>query len=244
MYKLTGFDLQMFGGGGKGQSQSTKRDIPAQSANEAALQGGLFNYSNTGLTGATNMQNKAISSMGNTVSNDWNKLLGNYNNTMSGVTSGYNNLSQGLLPTSFSNARQQALNSELQGTVGSAITGLGNRGILNSSVTNSALNNIGQNASDTLAKNYASDLGTYSNLLNNQASNASNVLSGNATAQSNSYMQPTQELSYANQLYNPASNLFGTLYSGRMGTAGSTTTQNDGGKGAVNSAAQVASLFV
>lgn len=192
-----------------GSTTTTSRNIPAQSGQEANLQTGLYNYGTTGLNNATNIQNAANNAINGI---DWNSLV-----------SGSNNLVNGVLPSSFSTARQNALNADLTGTVGNAIANLGSRGILNSSVTNSALNNISQNASDTLAKNYTSDLGTYASLLNN----ASSV--------------PSQLTSLSNSMYAPASNLFNTLYSGRMGTGGTTTTTS-GGKGGMSALGSIAGI--
>jgi hypothetical protein len=212
-------------------TNTTTRNIPSQTANEASLENGLINYDTTGLSNANSILKQAISSIGNTVNPDWSSLANAYNKTMSGVTSGYSSLTNGELPTSYATARQQALNSDLSGTIGSSISSLGSRGILNSSVTNNALNNISQNASDTLAKNYSSDLSTEANLLNGQATQASNVLSNNATSQQNSYYQPTSLLSYASQMATPAQNMYNTMYNGRMNSGGTTTTQSSGGKG-------------
>ena len=229
------FDLQLFGGGG--ESSTTTRNIPEETADEAKLKSGLMGYNTTGLNNAANILGKAVSSIGNAYTPSWQNLASNYNNTMAGVNSGYSSLANGSLPSTYAAARQQALNSDLQGTVGNSISSLANRGILNSSVTNSALNNISQNASDTLAKNYSSDLSTYANLLNSQASNAANTLSGNAAAQTASYVPASSLFSYASQLASPAQNMWNTMYSGRMNSAGTTTTQSDDGKGNIWGAA-------
>lgn len=196
----------------KGGSTTTKRNIPGQTANEAALESGLMNYNTTGLSNANNVQDMASNAINGI---DWSSLI-----------SGANSLTSGQLPSSFATARQNALNADLTGTVGSAISNLGSRGILNSSVTNSALNDISQNAADTLAKNYTNDLSTYSNLLNN----ASSV--------------PSQLVSLANNMYSPAANMYNTMYSGRMGTAGTTTTQNDGGSSAWNAVGSLGSALL
>ncbi len=211
-----------------GTTTTTSRNIPGQSDTEAGLQSGLAGYANTGIGNASNLVNQANSAMGNTVNPDWNSLTSNYNNTMAGVNSGYSDLSSGLLPSSYATNRQAALNTDLTGTVGNAISGLGNRGILNSTVTGSALNNISQNASNTLANDYSSDLNTASGLLGQQATAAGNTLSNNAAAQQNSYYEPSQLLSYASSEASPAQNLFNTMYSGRMGTSGATTTSDNG----------------
>ena len=108
-----------------------------------------------------------------------NNNLSSYNDQMQGVTQGYTDLSNGILPAAYAAARQKALQDDLASTVGTSISGLANRGVLNSSVTDSALNNIGQNASDTLAKNYDNDLATEAGLLGNRATNISNIYNTN-----------------------------------------------------------------
>lgn len=223
------------GGGG---TQTTTKNIPDQTANEASLENGLVSYDKTGLNSASGLLSQGIDAINKTYNPDWQNLGSNYNQTMADVSNGYNDLANGNLPTSFAAARQQALNSDLTGTVGSAISSLGSRGILNSSVTNNAMNNISQNASDTLAKNYSSDLSTEASLLNQKASNAANVLSNNAVAQNASYTEPTSLLNFASQLSTPAQNMYNTMYAGRMNSAGTTTTQKSDGSstwGAVGS---------
>lgn len=247
----------------------------------------LSDYANSSKNNLSNYANSANSNLANynTASNN---ALNSYNNTMSNVSNGYSSLANGQLPSSYATARQQALNSDLTSTVGNAINSLGNRGIVNSSVTNAALNDVTNDAANTLAKNYTSDLNTQSNLLGQQANNASNqynsnlsnaqnqftnasntasnlynnqsgaasnlynnqtnnaasTLAGNSAAQQSSYYTPSQLLSYANSEYSPASNLYNTMYSGRMGTSGITQTSNDGGAGTWNAVGQLGSAAI
>ena len=51
-----------------------------------------------------------------------NSNIADYNNQMKDVTQGYTDLSNGILPAAYAAARQKALNSDLTGTVGSAIS--------------------------------------------------------------------------------------------------------------------------
>ncbi|WP_196592415.1 hypothetical protein [Pectinatus frisingensis] len=234
------FRLAVFKGKGGSQTSTTTRNIPAQTANEATLENGLMNYNTTGLNNASNVLNKAINSADSTYNPDYSTLANNYNNSLSSALSSYSNgmsdVLNGKLSDSYTSNREKALNSELSSTVGSAISGLANRGILNSSVTNNALNNISQNASNALASEYSSDLAQQANLLgqnySNQVSNTNNVLSGNESAQSSSYTKPNSLFSYASSLATPAQNMYNTMYSGRMNSGGTTTTQSgDSGKG-------------
>ncbi|WP_337952338.1 Hint domain-containing protein [Mitsuokella jalaludinii] len=183
-----------------------------------------MDYARSGLNASSGIMNQAIQSISRQYNPNWTSLAGNYNNTMGTVTNGYNNLMQGNLPSQFAEARRKALNDDLQQTVGSAVSGLADRGIINSSVTNKALDDISEDASSQLAKSYASDLSTYAGLLSGAASNANQVLAGNQLAQDASET-PTESLfQYAQALANPASNMYNTMYSGRMGTGSTTTT--------------------
>lgn len=227
------FDLQLFGGlfgDDSSQTTTTERNIPAQSANEAELENGLMGYNRSSLSGAQSALGKYMSALNGTYMPDWSTLADNYNKTMSGVNSGYSTLANGELPTAYATARQKSLQDDLTSTVGSSISDLANRGILNSSVTNRALDDISQNASDTLAKQYTNDLSTQANLLGQQSSNALSTLSGNSTAQGASYVPASTLLGYASQLYSNPYNMYNTMYSGRMNSAGTTTTQSGGGK--------------
>ena len=55
------FDLQLFGGGG--ESSTTTRNIPEETADEAKLKNGLMGYNTTGLNNAANILGKAVSSI-------------------------------------------------------------------------------------------------------------------------------------------------------------------------------------
>ena len=241
------------------------------------------NYNNTATNNLKSYQNSSNNALG-TYTTASNQYLNDYQNTMQGINSGYSSLANGELPSAFAANRQNALNSDLTATVGNKINTLGNRGVLNSSVTNQALNDISQDASNTLAKNYSSDLQTESGLLgasannastyygnrmnnanslyNNQTGSANNIygnqmsnassqygtakdaLSANSQAQSSSYTQPTSLLGYASQLSTPSQNMFNTMYSGRMGTAGVNQTSNDGGAGLWSGMAQLGSAAI
>lgn len=204
---------------------TTKRVIPKQTEQEKNLQTGLFNYGMSGLNNAANYQTQANAALGNTIDLNWDNLYGGYTDTMNGVNSGYAGLLSGSLPSSFSTARQTALNNDLQGTVGNAVNNLMARGVLgDSSSTRSMFNDISQNAANTLANNYTTDLNSYQNILGNTASNAANQLTSAAQAQQNSYYAPSQLSSLANNSLSAGQNLFNTLYSGRMGTAGTSTS--------------------
>ncbi len=192
-----------------GESQSTSKNIPAQTSTEAGLLSNSANYANSTMGSANGM----LSNINN---------LTNQGSTVADQTStGYTNLLNGNLPSTYSQARQQALNADLTGTVGNAVNNLASRGIINGSSQNSVFDGITKNASNTLANNYSSDLNNYSNLLTSNLNNYKNELSNS--------------VSNANSLAGNTSNLYNTMYNGRMNSAGTTTTKS-GGKGAGESA--------
>jgi hypothetical protein len=219
----------------KGGSTTTQsRTIPNQTAEEAAIQKNVTNYANTAMGSANNLF-PAINNLTN--SNNINSLYKNYQNTANNVNAGYGNLINGNLPSTYAANRQQALSSDLTGTVGNTLNNLGSRGILNSSVTTGALDNISKNASDTLARNYASDLNSYSGLLGNTSVNNSKNLTDYTSLLGNL-------VGNSNQLANNSSDLFNTMYSGRMGTGTTQSTTSGGNNGTAGMIGQLGAAAI
>lgn len=120
-------------------------------------------------------------------------------------SSAWDDLVNGVLPSQYATNRQAALDADLRGTVGSAVNDLANRGVINSSVGNKALGDISQNAADTLAKMYNTDLNTEASLLGQDRSNVRSdydVAAGNAGS-----------------LYGAQSETDSSLYGNRTGSA-------------------------
>ena len=139
-----------------------------------ALQNQVSTAGAQNLTDNTKYANQlaaSVDDMNNTASqlaNEYSGALLQNQNAMNAITAGQ-------LPTAYQEARQKALNNDLESTLGSAVSGLASRGIINSSQADSAINNISKNASNTLAAQYAQDLNQAAGL-NTQALN--NNLSG------------------------------------------------------------------
>lgn len=126
------------------------------------------------LTDNTRYANQLAASV-DTMNNGASQLANEYNGALLKNQSAMNSITNGQLPTAYADARRQALNNDLQATVGNAVSGLASRGIVNSSITDSTLNDISKNASNTLAAQYSNDLGQAA-ALNTQVLN--NNLSG------------------------------------------------------------------
>ena len=99
-----------------------------------------------------------------------------------------------------------------------------------------------QSQYQTNADTYNNVMSQYGNMLQTKANQANNWIgnvnstnqdlwNGAISGQAASMEVPTQYLSYAGSLQTPVSNLYNTMYSGRMGTGSTTTTQSDGGSG-------------
>ena len=87
-----------------------------------------------------------------TIQVDYNQLLNNANQQTSAAQQGVANLTQGILPSAYQQNMENAIRSGVNNTMGSTLNNLGARGILNSSVTNTAMNDISKNAADTMAR--------------------------------------------------------------------------------------------
>lgn len=82
------------------------------------------------------------------------------------------NLGNGTLPSAYLQNMSDAIRTGVNRTVGNAINNLAQRGVINSSVTTGALNDIESNVADTMAQNYLNNINTVGNLANQRLSNA------------------------------------------------------------------------
>lgn len=139
-----------------------------------ALQNQVSTAGAQNLTDNTKYANQLATSVDN-MNNTASQLANEYSGALLQNQNAMNAITAGQLPTAYQEARQKALNNDLESTLGSAVSGLANRGIINSSQADSAINNISKNASNTLAAQYAQDLNQAAGL-NTQALN--NNLSG------------------------------------------------------------------
>lgn len=125
-----------------------------------------------------------------TIQVDYNQLLSNANQQTAAAQQGVANLTQGILPSAYQQNMENAIRSGVNNTMGSTLSGLGARGILNSSVTNTALNDISKNAADTMAQQYQSNIDKLNGLYGQQASLAGQ----NITTSVRHKKQPSSQL--------------------------------------------------
>lgn len=89
-----------------------------------------------------------------------------FSSGMDEIDAAYKDITNGKLLGEFSKNRVQALTDDMNQTMGSYISNMAKRGLINSTVSSSGIDSINQSISDTLAKNYSNDLTTQANLLN------------------------------------------------------------------------------
>lgn len=163
-----------------------------------------------------------------TIQVDYNQLLSNANQQTAAAQQGVANLTQGILPSAYQQNMENAIRSGVNNTMGSTLSGLGARGILNSSVTNTALNDISKNAADTMAQQYQSNIDKLNGLYGQQASLAGQNITTSAAAQE-AAQQPALNLWNASLGLNSGGTLGALNAMKGTGITTSTTSQSGGG---------------
>ncbi|WP_315436712.1 Hint domain-containing protein [uncultured Selenomonas sp.] len=122
-------------------------------------------------------------------------------------------LANGQLPQQYQANMEKSISSALQNTMGKSLSSLGNRGILNSSVTTGAMNDIQRNAADEVARQYQANINQIAGLTQQQNANAgqaANAMAGLAQ----------QQLANTNTLAGNLGNIYNTQYTQGMGALG------------------------
>lgn len=123
---------------------------------------------------------KGLTSSNDSAANTANGLLSGlspqYKTAANSANSQLASLANGYLPSQYKRNMEDSIRSVLDNTMGRNLNSLANRGVVNSSVTNKAMNDIAENAANTVAQQYANNINTVSNLTNQQLSNTNNAL--------------------------------------------------------------------
>lgn len=146
-----------------------------QIANATSNMAALAKDNNAANTAANNALSSISNQMG-TLANKTSASLGNLAGTYTGATNKANatlgQLANGNVPSAYQENMEKSIQSALNNTLGKAVSNLGNRGVLNSSVTSSALNDIEKNAADSVAQQYQQNIGQAANLTQQQMGNS------------------------------------------------------------------------
>ena len=221
------FNLQLFGGGG-GKGGGGGSSSSSYEPSEQELQ--IMKYMDQNAEQAQTGIGSLLGQFNTGVQSDTFKNL--LNNSLNQVQSGQNltsQLTQGKLPTAYTDNMTNAIKTGVNNTVGSAINSLGNRGVLNSSVTNKAVNDIEKNVSDTMAQQYSNNIGQLAGLANQQIGTATagynpyNTLAQLTQGQTNTFINsPVSALrgsGTTNSTTNDGSSLGGNILNAGLGLA-------------------------
>lgn len=165
-----------------------------------------------------------------TVQADYGNMNNQAQNIINAQRDNVSQLQNGVLPGQYQTNMENAIRSGVQNTLGQSLNGLANRGVLNSSVTQGALNDISRNASDAMAQQYQGNINTLGNLAQQQTENATaNTVA--AASNQEAAQQPAINLWNASLGLNTAGNTTLGSVAGKMGTRTNTQTQSGGGFG-------------
>lgn len=118
-----------------------------------------------------------------TVQADFDRMNTAAQQTIADAQQGLANLANGQLPTAYTDNMTTLINQGVQNTLGNALQGLADRGVLNSSVTQEALSGISADAANALAQSYQSNISNLASLYNQQITNTAAPMTTAASAQ-------------------------------------------------------------
>lgn len=169
----------------KGSSSTTVQSYQP-TAEERKLMGLSADYAEYVMPNAQKLNDSAANmffeSLGDTQV-DYTGLLEQAQQQTAAAQQGISDLTQGKLPDSYTQNMTDAIASGVENTMGTALDSLASRGVLSSSVTTQAMNDISKNISDTMAQQYQNNIGILNGLYGQQAALAGSNISLSAAAQ-------------------------------------------------------------
>ena len=180
----------------------------------AAANGTLANASN--MTGALALQNAgrmgSLAGLYQSGAANANNVLGGAGNTVGQAATAANgtlsSLANGVLPSAYQANMEKSISSAIQNTMGKSLANLGNRGVLSSSVTTGAMNDIQKNAANEVARQYQANIGQVAGLAQQQNANAAQAAN---TLANYAQQQNANTNALANSLGGLYSNQYGLL---------------------------------
>ena len=218
-------DLQLF----KGSNSTTQTYTPT--AQEVALQQQALDYSKAVSPNALELNELAFNAIGDnfgTQSVDYGGLVDAANAQTAAAQQGMTNLTNGELPIAYTQNMQDAISSTLENTMGTKLKNLAQNGVLNSSVTETAMNDIEKNAADAVAQNYNTNINTLGNLYGNQINSANSQIATTAAGQEAALQTPKELWNMSLGLNSGGTSSALGAVSGK-GTTTQTTSNSSGG---------------
>ncbi len=170
----------------KGGGSNTTVQSYQPTAEERKLMGLSADYAEYVMPNAQKLNDSAANmffeSLGDTQV-DYKTLLEQAQQQTSAAQQGVADLTQGKLPDGYVQNMTDAISSGVENTMGNALSSLAGRGVLSSSVTTQAMNDISKNVSDTMAQQYLNNVSTLNGLYGQQATLAGQNIANSAAAQ-------------------------------------------------------------
>ena len=207
------------GGGSTTVSNQTTYTQSPEEQRLTALQGEYINRISPNAYALNDLAMGVLKDSLGTVQVDFNGMNNAAQQQIASANQGMAQLANGQLPLGYQQAMQDAIASTLQNTMGQTLNSAANRGVLNSSVTGQAMNDISKNAANATAENFLQSSNQLGNIYANQKSMANAPITTAAAAQE--------------AAQNPAFN----LWNASLGLNGATTgaLAAASGKGTTNS---------
>lgn len=149
-----------------------------------------------------------------------------YKNSTSAANNTLGQLAGGNLPSQYQSNMEKSIASALTNTMGKTLSNLGNRGVVNSSVTTRSMDDISKNAADAVAKQYQQNINQVAGLAQQQLGNATNMANNVGNVYNQQYDVLSRGLGQQAQIAQNrldnlmnASNTNAGLYSGIMDSA-------------------------
>lgn len=223
------FNLQMFKGGGSSKTYNTYTPSPE----ERALLAQQLEYQEAFFPNVIKLNEVAGDVLWDsygTVQADYGQMNNEAQRQIANANGIVQDLQQGIVPSSYSRNFQQGIENDVKGTVGNVMNSLANRGVVNSSVANAAIDDISENVADAAAQNYNNAISTQSQLASQQIGNATAGITTSAAAQE-AAQQPALNLWNASLgIAQSGNNVLGNI-AGKYGTSVSKQSYNTGSSG-------------
>ena len=170
----------------KGGGSNTTVQSYQPTAEERKLMGLSADYAEYVMPNAQKLNDSAANmffeSLGDTQV-DYKTLLEQAQQQTSAAQQGVADLTRGKRPKVYVQNMTDAISSGVENTMGNALSSLAGRGVLSSSVTTQAMNDISKNVSDTMAQQYLNNVSTLNGLYGQQATLAGQNIANSAAAQ-------------------------------------------------------------
>ena len=207
---------------------TTEAKIPEATQEEKELYELVKNYNKLSSGQAESLITKGYDALVKTGENspDFGALTTENQGRLDDIYKKYSELYEGNLNENYQKNLENSLQRGYENTLGSSLSSLSNRGVLNSKVTSTAINSQQKNLASEMAKGFRDNINTEAGLLKGQSDLASQKLADASAGFQSSLLLPTTYYTIGSNLQDKADKDWQTMYNGRysVATPGQTTT--------------------